>query len=161
MGREVLDRFRDWAFPCVVWSAGLSTSRKKVQAWASPHIPTSPLRGQAGGDGAGAWPRRILCLSFPEPHSTPSLLLSSLCAFLSPSPSPRKSTPSQTLSSCHAVQSQQFSKHFHFSVLGGGNPIYSLIFHMLRGAVKRPDRGGLHFSGRGSSLLPSLKLYSF
>lgn len=40
-------------------------------------------------------------LSLTAPRS---LLLNRLCAFLSPSP--RKSTPSQTLSSCHAVQSQ-------------------------------------------------------
>lgn len=46
-----------------------------------------------------------------------------------------------SFSSYHAVQSQRLSKHFYFSVLGGGNPIYSLIFRTLRGAVKDPTRG--------------------
>lgn len=121
---------------------------------------TPPLRGQGGGAGAGAWPRRARGLSFPEPHSTPTFTLKQLMCLLV-TVTKEKHTLPDSFSSCHAAQSQRFSKHFHFSMLGGGNPIYSLIFHTLRGAVKRPDRGGRHFSNRGASLLPSLKLYSF
>lgn len=158
--REISGHFRYWAFPCAVQSPRWSPSRKKVQAWASSRVLTPPLRDQGGSDGAGAWPQRAWWLSFPEPHGTPIFTLKQLMCLLV-TVTKEKHTLPDSLSSCHAVQSQRFSKHFHFSMLGGGNPIYSLIFHTLRGAVKRPDRGGCHFSGRGSSLLPSLKLYSF
>lgn len=40
-----------------------------------------------------------------------------------------------------SLLAKRVSKHFHFSLLGGGNAIYSLIFHTLRGAVKDPTEG--------------------
>lgn len=104
----------------------------------SAHVLMPPRWGQGGGAVAEVCLQGPDGFRSPEPRGTPwSLHLNSLCA----SSSRRKSTPSQTFCPRHAVQSQRFSKHFHFSVLEGGDPIYSLIFRTLRGSVKNPTEG--------------------
>ena len=90
---------------------------------------------------AGVWPLGAGPVRAAGPCGTPwPLHLNSRRASLSP----RRSTPSRTVSvPRHASQSQRFRKHLHFSVLGGGNAIYSLIFHTLRGVVNDPTEGGV------------------
>lgn len=145
VGHEKLGHFRYQPFQCAIQSMSLSPPGR------------CGCRPPSGPD-ASCWePGQRHCAGASEPgfHALgltahPHLFLNSFCASLAP----RKSTlPDLCLSVLTTQCKARDSVNISISLLGGGNPIYSLIFHTLRGAAKDPTRGR-HFSGRGSSLLP-------
>lgn len=133
VGHEKSQQFKHQPFTAVQ-SRDLSPPRRTGVGSVSQH-PDNPLAG------AGVWPLGAGAVRAAGPGGAPwPLHLNSQRA----SSSPRRSTPSQTVSvPRHASQSQRFRKHLHFSVLGGGNAIYSLIFHTLRRVVNDPTEGDI------------------
>lgn len=87
-----------------------------------------------------AWPLPPAVSQLPWLLGAPgSLHLNSFCACFSRKRGAASRFSLQFL--LQLSQNQGFSKHFHFSMLGGGNPIYSLIFCMLREAVNDQAEG--------------------
>lgn len=122
------------------WGATQAVTPETV-VWARPPC-RSPccLTGRSVGDmRAGVWPW-CYPVAMGLIGATCSLCLNSFCACFSHR---RKAQPPgfclSVLATC--LQNQGISKHSHSSVLGGGNPIYSLIFCMLREAVNDPAEG--------------------